>query len=154
MVMDSLSTFSVACNVLQVIEFGVEVSSKAADYPKAETGLLDEQRDLRNVLQSLNNLNTDLQTTLPQHMAPGQHTVEDIHLRDANNQCLQLSKEFINFLDRLQLKDRRAVISNLRMSVKAMWHRDKMEAMEKSLSQARGNLNVAFLVHMKYTNND
>jgi hypothetical protein len=121
---------------------------------KAETRLLDEQRDLRNVLLSLNNLNTDLQTTLPQDMASGQHTVEDVRLRDANNQCLQLSKDFINFLDRLQLKDRRAVISSWRMSVKTMWRRDKMEAMEKALSQARNNLNVAFLVHMKYTNND
>ena len=33
-----------------------------------------------------------------------------------------------------------------------MWHRDKMDAMERSVSQARDNLNVAFLVYMRYVN--
>jgi hypothetical protein len=44
------------------------------------------------------------------------------------------------------------VFDSLRMSIKTLWHRDKMDAMEKSLSQARDNLNVAFLVYMKYVN--
>jgi hypothetical protein len=49
MVLDPLSAFSVTCNVLQVIEFSVKVLSKAADYRKAETGVLTEQKDLRDV---------------------------------------------------------------------------------------------------------
>ena len=152
MVLNPLSAFSVACNVLQVIEFGVKVLSKAADYRKAETGVLTEQKDLRDVLQSLNNLNTDLLASLPQQTASKQHTAEEARLLEANNQCLRLSKEFINFLDRLKLRDRHAVFDSLRMSIKTLWHGDKMDAMEKSLSQARDNLNVAFLVYMKYVN--
>lgn len=106
MVLNSLSAFSVTCNVLQVIEFSVKVLSKAADYRKAETGILTEQKDLRDVLQSLNNLNTDLQTSSPQQTASKQHTVEEARLREANNKCLRLSKEFIDFLDHLKLRDR------------------------------------------------
>ena len=152
MVLDPLSAFSTACNVLQVIDFGVKVLSKAADYRKAETGVLTEQKDLRDVLQSLNNLNTDLLASLPEQTASERHTVEEARLLEANNQCLRLSKEFIDFLDRLKLRDRHAVFDSLRMSIKTLWHRDKMDAMEKSLSQARDNLNVAFLVYMKYVN--
>lgn len=152
MVLEPLSAFSVACNVLQVIEFGVRVLSKAADYRNAETGVLAEQKDLRDVLQYLSNLNTDLIASLPEQTASRPHTVEENRLIEANSQCLRLSKEFIEFLDRLKLKDRYAVFDSLRMSIKTLWHRDKMDAMEKSYSQARDNLNVAFLVYMKYVN--
>ena len=69
MVLDLLSAFSVACNVLQVIDFGVKVLSKAADYRQAETGVLTEQKDLRGVLQSLHNLNTDILASLPEQTA-------------------------------------------------------------------------------------
>ncbi|MCJ1242105.1 hypothetical protein MMC14_010112, partial [Varicellaria rhodocarpa] len=69
MVLDPLSAFSVACNVLQMIELGVKVLSKAADYRNAETGVLAEQKDLRDVLQSLNNLNTNLLASIPEQTA-------------------------------------------------------------------------------------
>ena len=150
MVLDPLSAFSVACNLLQVIELGVKVLSKAADYGKAETGVLTEQKDLRDVLHSLQNLNTDLLASLPDQTASKQHTTEEARLLEVNNQCLRLSKQFIEFLDRLKLRDRHTMFDSLRMSIKTLWHRDKMEAMERSLSQAHDNLNVAFLVYMKY----
>ena len=148
--LDPLSAFSVACNVLHVIELGVKVLSKAIDYREAETGVLTEQKDLRDVSQTLNGLNTDLQASLPKQTASKQQTVEEAHLLEANNQCLRLSKELIDFLDRLKLRDKPALFDSLRISIKTLWHKDKMDAMEKSLSSARDNLNIAFLVYMKY----
>ena len=153
MVLDPLSAFAVACNVLQVVECGVKVLTKAADYRNAETGILTEQKDLRDVLQSLDNLNTDLQATLPQQTTSKQCAVAEARLLEANDLCLRLSKDFINFLNRLKLKDKHAAFDSFRMSLKTLWQRDKMETMGKSLSQARDNLNVAFLVYMKYVIN-
>ena len=150
MMLDPLSAFSVACNVLHVIELGVKVLSRAMDYREAETGVLTEQKGLRDVSQTLNSLNTDLQASLSQQTASKQHTVEEAHLLEANNQCLRLSKELIEFLDRLKLKDKHAAFNSLRLSIKTLWYKDKMDALEKSLSSARDNLNVAFLVYMKY----
>ena len=150
--LDPLSAFSVACNVLHVIELGVKVLSRAMDYREAETGVLTEQKGLRDVSQTLNNLNTDLQASLSQQTASKQHTVEETHLLEANNQCLRLSKELIEFLDRLKLRDKHAAFNSLRLSIKTLWHKDKMDTLEKSLSSARDNLNVAFLVYMKYVN--
>jgi hypothetical protein len=42
----------------------------------------------------------------------------------------------------------------LRVSIKSLWYREKMDAMESALAQARDNLNVAFLVYMKYISNE
>ncbi|KAF7504940.1 hypothetical protein GJ744_001587 [Endocarpon pusillum] len=148
MVLDPLSAFSVACNVLQVMKIGVKVLSKAADYRKSEIGVLTEQSNLRDVVQSLNNLNNDLQASLPQQAASKQYTVEEVRLLEANKQCLDLSNDLIDFLDCLKLRDRHAVFDSLRVSIKTLWNKDKMNAMEKSLSSARDNLNAAFLVYM------
>ena len=150
MVLVPLSAFSVACNVLQMIETGVKVLSKAADYRNSERGVLAEQRDLRDVLYSLNTLSTHLSSSLPEVGAMRQHTSEEARLLEANRQCQRLSQEFIEFLDCSKLKDRYAVLDSLRVSVKPLWHKDKMEAMQKALSQARDNLNVAFLVYIKF----
>lgn len=152
MMLDPLSAFSVACNVLHVIELGVKVLSKAMEYREAETGFLTEQKGLRDVSQTLNSLNTDLQASLSQQTASKQHTIEEAHLLETNSQCLRLSKELIEFLDRLKLRDKHAAFNSLRLSIKTLWHKDKMDALEKSLSSARDNLNVAFLVYMKYVN--
>ncbi|KAL6717824.1 hypothetical protein ACLMJK_003909 [Lecanora helva] len=148
MVLDPLSSFAIACNILQVIEVGTKVLSKAADYRGADNGVLSEQRDLRDVLQSLNSLNHDLQLSIQPQGISAKQTPEEIHLSGANNLCLRLSYELIALLDRLKLKDRHSVFDSLRLSIKTLWHSDKMDTMNKSLSQARDNLNIAFLVYM------
>ena len=150
MVLDPLSAFSVACNVLQVVEYGVKVLSKAADYQRTETGILTEQKDLQDVSQTLVHLNTDLQASLLEQQGSRDLSREESRLFGANTQCLRLSTELIRFLNGLKLRDRHTVLDSLRMSIKTLWHKDKMDAMEKSLSQARDNLNIAFLVYIKY----
>jgi hypothetical protein len=42
MVLELLSAFSVACNMLQIIEFAWQVLSKAIEYRKAANGALSE----------------------------------------------------------------------------------------------------------------
>jgi len=150
MVLEPLSAFSVACNVLQIIEFGSKVLSNAIDYRKAANGILSEHQDLRHVLQSLKNLNADLQASMPQLAGTKLLSTAEARLLEANTECLRLSKEFIDLLDRLKVKNRHAMLESLRMSIKALWHREKMDAIGNALCQARDNLNVAFLVYMKY----
>ena len=67
-----------------------------------------------------------------------------------NEECLRISKAFVGCLDDLKLKDKRAILDTVRMSVRALWYKDKIETMEKTVSQARDNMNIALLVFMKY----
>lgn len=148
MVLEPLSAFSVACNVLQIIEFGSKVLSNAIDYRKAANGTLPEHQDLRNILQSLKNLNAELQASMPQLGGSQALSTAETRLLEANAECLRLSNEFIDLLDRLKVKSWNARLESLRMSVKSLWYKEKVESMEDALSQARDNLNVAFLVYM------
>ncbi len=145
--MEPLSAFSVACNVLQVLEVGAKVLSKAADY---RNGLLTEHRNLGSVARSLNNLNADLQASLPKAQGNNVLTPAETRLIEANNECLRISNDFIQLLDRLKVRNKITVLEAFPASIESMWHRDKVAAMEKSVTQARDNLNVSFLVYMKY----
>ncbi len=150
MVLDPLSTFAVACNVLQVTETGVRVLMRASEYKAAVNGTLDEHTDLRNILRDLQDLGTELQSTLPQSEATHDSIPSEARLQQAIETCLRLSRDLIAILDRLQLRKRNARLDSLRKSVKSMWYKDRINALEKNLSQARDNLNIAFLIHMQY----
>ena len=145
--LEPLSAFSLACNVIQIVETGCKLLSAAADYRQAGDGALKEHRDLREVSRTLNNLNISLKSSLE---TPGTDplSAEEIRLLQANEECLRLSKDFINLLDRLKVKDRHATFESLRMSIKARWYKDRMDAMQKAMSEARDNLNIAFLIYM------
>lgn len=102
MVLEPLSAFSVACNVLQIIDLGSKVLIKAIDYRKVANGALSEHQDLRHVLQSLKNLNADLQASMPQLVGTKPLSTAETRLLEANTECLRLSNEFIDLLDRLK----------------------------------------------------
>jgi hypothetical protein len=150
MVCDPVTAFAVACNVLQVIELGMKALSRAAAYRKSEGGALKEQQELQDVSQSLNSLNNTLLTSITEDQNSIQSSSEQLRLAEANGQCLRLSRELIDFLEDLKLRNRHSVLDSIRISMKTMWHKDRMDAMEKAVAQARDNLIVAFLVYMKY----
>ena len=149
MVLDPLSAFAVACNILQVVEFGVKALNKAAEYRKFESPLVGEQADLQSVTHSLNDLNASLHDAISAHGDKQEKTREEVRLLEANEQCLQLSQELMDFLDRFRLKEGHSALASLRAGIKVLWSRDKMDAMAKSVSQARDNLTIAFLLFMK-----
>src|ERR1700750_1877524 len=150
MVLDPLSAFAVACNVLQIIEFGSKALTNAIAYRKAANGELPENRDLRQVLQSLKTLNMDLSASMPRMTGLKSLSKPETRLLEANKECLRLSAEFIDLLDKLKVKDQNAMLESLRMGFKTLWYKDKMNTIERALSQARDNLNLAFLVYMRY----
>lgn len=149
MVLEALGAFAVACNVLQVAEAGTRILLRAAEYKRATDGALTEQKDLHDVLQTLTTLNSDLRKSLSQADGVEKASPAKMRLIEANNECLRLGSDFINFLKQLQLKDPKKTLGSLRVSIKSFWYRDRMNAMEKAISQARDNLNAALLLYMQ-----
>ncbi|PYH96452.1 hypothetical protein BO71DRAFT_482045 [Aspergillus ellipticus CBS 707.79] len=141
--MDPISAFSLACNVLQVIELGHRVLSNTVNYHRATNGELSEQQDLRTVAQRLNSLDVDLQESLPSPDSKANLTPAEAHLMQANGECMRLSSDFIEFLDRLKLRNPHAVLESVRASMNAIWYREKLETMQRAVTQARDNLNMA-----------
>ncbi|RAH64897.1 uncharacterized protein BO66DRAFT_443542 [Aspergillus aculeatinus CBS 121060] len=149
--MDPLSAFSLACNILQVIELGQKTLTLTLNYRKASTGEPREHEDLQGVLQCLISLNVDLHASIPDSTDPDSLTPALARLQQANEECLRLSIEFVDLLNKLKLRTPHALLESIRASIKTLWNRDRMEAMSKAVGRARENLNTALLFYLKDT---
>ncbi|PYI27484.1 hypothetical protein BP00DRAFT_450240 [Aspergillus indologenus CBS 114.80] len=149
--MDPLSAFSLACNILQVIELGQKTLTLTLNYRKASTGETREHEDLQGVLQCLISLNVDLHASIPNSAEPGSLTPAQARLIQANEECLRLSIEFVDLLNKLKLRTPHALLESIRASIKTLWNRDRMEAMSTAVGRARENLNTALLFYLKDT---
>ncbi|KFA67611.1 hypothetical protein S40285_10875 [Stachybotrys chlorohalonatus IBT 40285] len=92
---DPLSAFATACNILQIIEVGTKVLTKAAGYHNATDGALEEQRNLYGTAQSLKTLNLELEAKLTK---PSEALVSPAaqELIAANDRCRQLSAQSLS----------------------------------------------------------
>lgn len=146
MVLDPLSAFSVACNVLQIVETSLRVLGKTAECYKG--GAPDEVSIIIGNLHTIEGLNNELQDVIPG--PPGKSTLSSAELRlvEANEECLRLSGDFIRLLDSLKIT-KRSVWHSIGSSIKTMWYQDKLASFAKAVSESRANLTLAFLLLMQ-----
>ncbi|OJK02963.1 hypothetical protein ASPACDRAFT_40278 [Aspergillus aculeatus ATCC 16872] len=134
-----------------VIELGQKTLTLTLNYRKASTGEPREHEDLQVVLQCLISLNVDLHASIPNLTELGSLTPALARLKQANEECLRLSIEFVDLLNKLKLRTPHALLESIRASIKTLWNRDRMEAMSKAVVRARENLNTALLFYLKDT---
>lgn len=144
--MEALVAFSVACNVLQLVDTGSKILSRSIELRNSSDGLLAEHKSLRDAAVALNGLNADLETALTAN-SPSHPTAVEQSLIKANQTCLTVSNDFVILPDSLKLKQSSAIAS-FRSSIRALWNRDRIAATEKALAEARNTLNTSFLVYI------
>jgi hypothetical protein len=146
MVLDPLSAFSVACNVLQIVETSLRVLGKTAECYKS--GAPDEISTILGNLYTIESLNDELRGFLPDRLGKTPLSPAELRLVEANEQCLRLSGDFIQLLDSLKVT-KKSVWHSIGISIKTMWYQDKVESFEKAISESRANLTLAFLLFMQ-----
>lgn len=146
MVLDPLSAFSVACNVLQIVETSLRVLDKTAECYK--NGAPDGISTILDNVCTIEDLNNDLRDFLPGNLEKTPLSPAELRLAEANEQCLRLSGDFIDLLDSLKVT-KKSVWHSIGISIKTMWNQDKVASFEKSISDSRANLTLAFLLLMQ-----
>ncbi|KAF2994212.1 hypothetical protein E8E14_001000 [Neopestalotiopsis sp. 37M] len=148
--MDPLSAFSLACNILQIVEYGANVLSRAAEYRDAPNGALNQHNTLHDVLQSLKGLNAELGATLPSSSIAQRTTVPNTRLVVANKECIRIADELIALLEKLKVK-KSSTLEALRMSIKSVWYESKVKALKHDLAEAKDNLSFALMLSMQHS---
>lgn len=146
MVLDPLSAFSVACNVLQIVETSLRVLDKTAECYK--NGAPDGIGTILNNVCTIESLNDELRHFLPDKLGKTPLSPAELRLFEANEQCLRLSGDFIDLLDSLKVT-KKSVWHSIGISIKTMWNQDKVASFEKAISDSRANLTLAFLLLMQ-----
>lgn len=146
MVLDPLGAFSVACNVLQIVETSLRVLGKTAE--SYRSGAPDEVGIIVSNLHTIESLNDDLRGLVPDSLGRAPLSSAELRLVEANEQCLRVSGDFLRLLDGLKVT-KKSVWHSIGSSVKTMWYQDKLASFEKAVSESRANLTLAFLLLMQ-----
>lgn len=146
MALDPLSAFSVACNVLQIVETSLRVLGKTAECYKS--GAPDEVSTLIGNVYTIEGLNDELRNFIPDPIGKIPLSPTELRLVEANEECLRLSGDFIRLLESLKVT-KQSVWHSIGSSIKTMWYQDKLANFEKAISESRANLTLAFLLLMQ-----
>lgn len=100
MVLEAIAAFALACNILQVVEYGAKTVSKAGRLHHPDPESTTDIDDLEALAQQLRDLNKDLEASVTS--TPAVAGSLQIRLSECNAESLRLSQKMIGFLAKLK----------------------------------------------------
>ena len=148
--MDPLTALSLACNVIQVIDFGATMIAKCKELYK--DGASAQSKDIESMAEYLANVSTDLKLpeTSPSAESAQQGCQEDEKLAKLAQQCSEIANDLIRELQKLAIQGTHRKRDALLKAVKESWNKTIIESIENRLEQHRKTLNTLILIDLRY----
>ncbi|KAK7917774.1 hypothetical protein PG985_011382 [Apiospora marii] len=143
--MDPISAFSLACNILQIVDTSAKILVKAAEC--YNDGATAETSQLSGNVRLLESLSSELKAIDARASNP--FSTSELRLLEANERCLQVSDKLIHLLDGLKVNEK-SVWQALSRSIRTIRHRETIAGLRDGVSECRANLNLALLLVMQY----
>lgn len=148
--MDPLTAFSIACGVIQVVDFSTKVVGKCREIYK--DGVSSENKDIESMAKHLTDLSIELDSANPV-VKPGpmpQIYNDDQDLRKLAQQCSETAKELITQLQKLKIQGQPRKRDVIRKTVKVIWKKSAIEDIERRLAQYRRTLDTRILINLRF----
>ncbi|KAE8447877.1 hypothetical protein EG329_010106 [Mollisiaceae sp. DMI_Dod_QoI] len=143
--MDPLSAVSLAGNLIQFIQFGVQICCKANEIRKL--GSVAVNLDLEDLTKDLNGLTSRL--TLPSRGATPCSTLNEKALNDAYDSCTRISAKLIEHLEKLKVPaHRRRKWKSFRQALKSVWTKADIDGMARILANHRAQMELHLIVSL------
>ncbi|KAK8102107.1 hypothetical protein PG984_015253 [Apiospora sp. TS-2023a] len=139
--MDPISAFSLACNILQIVDTSAKVLIKAAEC--YNDGATAETSQLSGNLRLLESLGTELKGIEARASSP--LSTSELRLLEANERCLHVSDKLVHLLNSLRVNEK-SVWQAISRSIKTVRHRETIAGLRENVSECRANLNLALLL--------
>lgn len=148
--MDPLTAFSLACGVIQVVDFSTKVVVKCREIYK--TGASSENQEIESMAKNLTDLFIDLDTVSavpnPGPMPRVYHDDQD--LRKLAQQCSKTAKELIAELQKLNIQGQPRKRDVLRKAAKVIWKKSTIDEIERRLELYRRTLDTRTLINLRF----
>lgn len=147
--MDPLTAFSLACGVIQVVDFGIKVVVKCRQIYK--DGATSGNKEIESMAEHLTGLAADLKlpSTIQNPRSANQVYHDDQELLELAGQCSETATELINELQKLSIQGRQRKRDAFRMAVKVVWRKGAIENIQKSLECYRRTLDTRILISLR-----
>lgn len=144
--MDPLSAVSLAGNLLQFIQLGMQVVSKAKEI--YVNGAVAANIDLEDLTEDLRTLTLKLK--LPPRGDTASQTVNEQALNEAYDHCIDISDDLIAHLKKLKGPGgHRGKWKSFRHALEAVWTKKDVEEIASRLSTYRAQMELHLLVSLK-----
>ena len=146
--MEPLSTFSLACGIIQVLDFSTKLLWKCKDL--YEDGALHDFQDLEDITKRLTNLRIDLQLPSDAETAGTLKTPNERGLLDAAKGCSAIADQLVGKLDGLKVKGPHRKRQAVMKGIKAICEKNEIQDAQKQLANYQNVLNTKILVDLRF----
>ena len=148
--MDPLTAFSLACGVIQVVDFSTKIIGKYRELRKS--GASSEYKEMESMAYHLTDLATKLKlpsTTQSPRSAP-QLYHDDLELQKLAQQCSQTATRLTDELQKLSIQGQGRKRDAFLKSIKIIWRSSAIEDIQRSLEQCRRTLDTRVLINLRF----
>jgi len=139
----NITALGVAGNIIQFLDFGLKLTSKAHEIYKSTNGALSEHNDMEVLVEGLAKLTTKLEESC--WMTTGNDELEDICRR-----CTLAADELLGALKNMKLEGNKNKAKSVQAALKAIWKKSRVDEMKKRLEGFRDEMQLHVLVDLKY----
>ena len=143
--MDPLTAFSLACGVIQVVDFSIKVLAKCKEIH--DHGALSELQEVEDITKHLADLRTDVSP--PQGLGTTQ-TPGERDLRELAKTCSATAEQLVAKLQTLKIEGPHKKRQAIQKTVKALRQRREIHDIEKRLDSYRSVLDTKILVNLRF----
>ena len=147
--MDPISIFSLACNVIQIVDFSIKVASTCRE--RYKSGTVGEDRELEVMAEHLKGLRSSLPSlsVIQTSSASPQLHDDEKKLEELATSCSQTATELVAVLQSLKVEGPHKRRQAIAKTIKGFRESRKIESIQAKLKQYQEVLNTRILISLR-----
>jgi hypothetical protein len=150
--LDPLTAFGLAANVLQFVDFTAKLVSKGNDIHRSATGMLPEHEQISTISSRLQFLSSSLKQKFHTPTTSKHLSFEDHALEAICQGTIEVADDLSQRLSVLTAQGGMSRFKSYRQALKTVWNQDAINSTFKRLELFRGELNTCLLFSIRYVN--
>ena len=150
--LDPLTALALAGNVVQFVQFSCNVTAKARDVYKSNSGVTEENLEMETLttrlLGTVRELDEHLQSVEQTSMHKS-HSKSFQRLLEIARTCKMIAEDILCRLDALKMQGPPSMWASVRKALKLLWTKEELDALMKRLKAYVSELDTAILVSPK-----
>lgn len=150
--MEPVAAISLACNILQVVEFSTKVLTKSRQLRQSFSGILPENIELEKVVIHQRDLVQQLQKQVSTSVttAQSQGYGGGTDLASLARLSIETANELLDVLERLKVRGNRTRWKSFRQAVKSLWKKEKVEEVLGRLQLIRDEIEFGVVMDLRW----
>ena len=141
--MDPVAAFSLACGVIQVIDFSAKAAKKCHELYR--DGASSDNKQIEEMAKHLTGLRTNLDLT---------NHVDMDDLLDLGSKCSSTAEELVTELEKMKVNGPHRKRQAVKKTFKSMLKRKAIDDIQKRLEEYRKLLDSTILVDLRFVHHD